>query len=33
MQPKPLLSIATTGEQILTQIAEPVTVFDDALHT
>ncbi|MFT6124405.1 peptide deformylase [Shewanella sp. S1-58-MNA-CIBAN-0166] len=33
MQLKPLLSIATTGEQILTQIAEPVTVFDDALHT
>ncbi|MEH6463582.1 MAG: peptide deformylase [Shewanella psychromarinicola] len=33
MQLKPLLSIATTGEEILTQIAEPVTVFDQALHT
>ncbi|CAM4214040.1 peptide deformylase [Shewanella livingstonensis] len=33
MQLKPLLSIATTGEKILTQIAEPVTAFDQALHT
>jgi|TARA_R110002033_G_scaffold6754_1_gene25887 peptide deformylase len=33
MQLKPLLSIATTGEEILTQKAEPVTVFDQALRT
>jgi len=32
MQVKQPLSIATTGEEILTLIAEPVTVFDDALQ-